>query len=219
MHPGTTLRVDAGNYLSGIKRLVELPNGYIVAAGWGWKSAIGTETIWVNLLNEQGDSIWSKHYYPMGVDSIPSVQGWHRHNVYDMELTGSGELVLCGETISSSYAPAPTQQGWLLKIGLPTTWTAIQAIGQQVTARGHRLRVYPNPAQDYAMIDLSVAQDAAAYRLTVWDMQGRLLQQMPLVATTHNTFLLDVSAWAAGQYWLRLEHSGKVLETQALIKQ
>lgn len=188
------LGTDPSNDLSGIRRLVELPNGNIVAAGVGWDVNRLSETIWINLLSANGDSLWSKIYFPVGADTV---QGYGRHHVYDMELTPSGYLLLCGETYDAAYAPEPRQQGWLLKLKIPKDASEILSAQTPINNQPQSLRIYPNPATDYAVVDFK--SDVDGYSLQIHTLSGQIVENIAMLPV-NGAFILDVSAWAAGCY-------------------
>jgi hypothetical protein len=205
--------------MTGIRRLAELPNGNIVASGWGWKRYWQPKRIWVNLLDaETGDSLWSKHYYPVGADTTPTTITWRQHHIYDMELTSSGYLVICGETIDNAYYPQPTQQGFLLKIGIPTDTTQLQSAQQAIGSDGFYMRLYPNPAQDYTIIDFSTALgEQENYRIFISNAQGQVLRDIP-VQSANSGYIVDVAGLAAGVYYVSVLRGGQVLRTEKLVK-
>ena len=73
------------------------------------------------------------------------------------------------------------------------------------------MQLFPNPCQDL----LTVKTDAIARQLSILNLQGQILMQMPVQT---NTVQLDMSELGIGMYWLRLEtENGQV--TKPFVKQ
>ena len=69
--------------------------------------------------------------------------------------------------------------------------------------------IYPNPADDKAIISVSVA----GAKIVVSDMQGRILLSDDM---NESTYELNTSNYAAGVYYIRII-SGNTVNTQKLI--
>ncbi len=77
-----------------------------------------------------------------------------------------------------------------------------------IEQEGYEINAYPNPVQNHLTVDVSpFILELNEHRLTVSDMNGRILQQQNIVGVRTQ---LDVSALASGNYILKVwadEHS------------
>ncbi|MCB0534759.1 MAG: T9SS type A sorting domain-containing protein [Lewinellaceae bacterium] len=78
--------------------------------------------------------------------------------------------------------------------------------------RDARVSVYPNPAADWATIEWSDKQDVE--RLELWSAQGAKIMDQK---TSNNSHQLNLSAYPAGMYYLRL-YSGQQMYAHTLVK-
>jgi hypothetical protein len=87
-----------------------------------------------------------------------------------------------------------------------------------ITASGNGLKVYPNPANETAIVEFGTAK-AGVYTLQVEDAAGRVLFTKHDVASAgKNTFQIDVSRFAQGMYEVTIiDDTGK--QTTKLSKQ
>lgn len=76
------------------------------------------------------------------------------------------------------------------------------------------LRIFPNPASD--QVTISWQQSALSASLEVMDLQGRRLHQSAIRTSTGES-RLDISAWPAGTYLVRMRSDGQI-ESRKLIK-
>jgi subtilisin-like proprotein convertase family protein len=69
------------------------------------------------------------------------------------------------------------------------------------------LHIYPNPAKSWLQIDLPKSLEATSMTVTVWDAQGRLVDEQKLRAGDP----LDVSQQPQGVYWVKVVAEEAVL--------
>lgn len=74
--------------------------------------------------------------------------------------------------------------------------------------------IYPNPAQETVNVDLS-CYDAGEYKISIYDMSGKLLKNKISVATQ---IFLDISDLSNGQYLVSVLNSGKFIGSKVLVK-
>ncbi len=72
----------------------------------------------------------------------------------------------------------------------------------------HRLTVYPNPARETLYLSRPVPKDATAF---IWNANGQLMGRLP-----DGVGQVDLTAYPAGIYVLRLEQDGEVQTTRFL---
>jgi len=94
---------------------------------------------------------------------------------------------------------------------LPITETSINGIGDQSVNEG--LRIYPNPATDYIVVDLPAGISSQA-SITVIDVLGKVVSNQ----TIDSGASMDVSSLSNGAYLLRINYDGKSITRKIFIK-
>ncbi|OWY25474.1 T9SS C-terminal target domain-containing protein [Sphingobacteriales bacterium UPWRP_1] len=85
--------------------------------------------------------------------------------------------------------------------------TAITGIDPENTATTS-LYIYPNPAQQYLVVEPNAPASGQPVTCRVYDLTGRLMPQCTITAGEQNRFMLNISALHAGMYWM--ECNGKI---------
>jgi hypothetical protein len=85
----------------------------------------------------------------------------------------------------------------------------------QVELKNATLDVFPNPAQNYATVDLKLENPTDA-TLTVSDVTGRVVYQENLNNVSNERLTLDVSQYAAGTYFVKVT-TAEGIKTQRLV--
>ncbi len=72
-----------------------------------------------------------------------------------------------------------------------------------------RLGVFPNPAKDVRAVNISVLQGklVGKYRISLYDMSGKLVQAKELQLNLVNNFVYDFGTIAAGQYLITVKNA------------
>ncbi len=76
--------------------------------------------------------------------------------------------------------------------------------------------IFPNPARDFAEIDLSEAEGKAV-RIHVYSLIGKELLVEKIQSASKVPHPLNISNWEAGQYLIRIETEGKKAVTRKLV--
>jgi hypothetical protein len=117
-------------------------------------------------------------------------------DTYDSQMAGT-YTILNGGTLYFGVAPKFTGQTgtYLLSIGLTRNAAGIEDAG----TNGY-INIYPNPATDRIMIDLS-SWSGKVDRIDLADPEGRIVSSM-VPGNGHSVIAMDVSGFAAGLYYL-----------------
>jgi hypothetical protein len=98
------------------------------------------------------------------------------------------------------------RETWMLRLTLAQPTATAAAKGAFAP------QLYPNPAATQVRLEIPGAATAKV-RLTVYDLQGRVVQK---VSTTGNAHTLDTSLWTNGTYFVKVEAAAGV-STQRLV--
>ena len=99
-----------------------------------------------------------------------------------------------------------------MNIGVPAVDTVST---NQVELKNATLNVFPNPAQAYATVDLTLENPTDAI-LTISDVTGRVVYYENLNNVSNERLTLDVSQYAAGTYFVKVTTT-EGIKTQRLI--
>jgi len=77
--------------------------------------------------------------------------------------------------------------------------------------------IYPNPADKEVFFTFSYLQDVTNAVLSIYDANGRLMDKIDL-AKYQGIYRLDITDWATGIYYSKLEVQGKVIADKKFTK-
>ncbi|RMG59693.1 MAG: T9SS C-terminal target domain-containing protein, partial [Bacteroidetes bacterium] len=77
------------------------------------------------------------------------------------------------------------------------------------------LSLYPNPARESVTLDVSLPFPDQPATLDVVDLQGRVVYQQPLA---RGQLSIQVSSWAAGAYFVRVQNGGRLLSQKLIVQ-
>jgi hypothetical protein len=77
------------------------------------------------------------------------------------------------------------------------------------------LQVYPNPARDYFIVQLSMPNFVGSHQLQVIDASGKLIYQVA-ITNSREQLAIDAQQWSSGTYHILLLTEGKVIETKEI---
>jgi len=163
--------------------------------------------------NANGDSLWKRIYYMK--------DGFGDNNaLVDNVLNADGSITACGWVNSDTQVPY--QQIWILKTDSTGYAPGPQNVGiidlpyLQVGYGG--LRVFPNPANNFVIVEYTNDKIAKEVLFLVYDIQGRLhlTQQLKKIA---NQSLIDISKLTNGTYQCKLVIDGQQKAVEKLIVQ
>lgn len=100
---------------------------------------------------------------------------------------------------------------------LTLTETTVSSLSAAKTLNA-QLKVYPNPAVEFARLDIQGKLENASLWVNLLDVQGRILQNKKVQHQGENTQIeLDVKNLPQGQYWVQVS-DGSRTKTIALVK-
>ena len=77
------------------------------------------------------------------------------------------------------------------------------------------LNVYPNPASDYFIVQLSLQTLIGKHQLVVADATGKLVHQAA-INQAGQQLAIDVQQWSSGTYQVTIMNEQKVIETKEI---
>ena len=108
---------------------------------------------------------------------------------------------------AAALPPLGANETWIIRLRKTQVGTATVRPQDQLA-----LRLFPNPAATQVRLELAHAL-AASSQLTVYDLSGRRRRRVTFAGARH---VLDVSDWAPGLYFVRVQ-SGGIGVTQRLV--
>ena len=188
------------NYPSTLK---VLENGNIITVGntdiWDGYNYYGT--CWLLKINENGDSLLYRQFYKSNDNYTQS------NYVYDFCITEDKSIVTCG------YLNTDTAYSyiWLAKMdSLGCLQPGCQYVGVEELqkAKAGELKVFPNPAKDYFIIEFDNAEISKDAVLEITDMLGRKMQSIKI---NTNKIQINTQNFIRGLYHCYLIDNGRII--------
>lgn len=151
-----------------------------------------------------GELQWIRRYLGTQESQFPD------HKILDAALLADGSIIMVGESTDPYFEDPPGQRGWLLKVdsfGCLVPGCQLVSTEPYEPDQALDVRVYPNPVVS-DQVWVYIADDRLSGRLqfSLFDMQGRQVQQWSQTYYQNSTYLLDIPpGLATGAYILRLE--------------
>ena len=164
---------------------------------------------WVVKASLTGDSVWARYYSILeGVKSEPAP--------YDLKNTFDGGYILSGDTWPESVGQ---NRAWLMKLdqhGCLVPGCEIVGTEETVPGTAH-LAIYPNPTTDFLNFQLRGAIPEKGGLFRIVDAGGKVVKAFG-AGHLGDTFVLPVSEWLTGTYFLQYLLDGRVVVTEKFIK-
>jgi hypothetical protein len=142
---------------------------------------------------------------------IGSAGGSYYDGVHDFEMDFTvGELMVTTETNVNNTLTQGFQQPQN-----PLSWVSVQDYSENPS----HVILYPNPVIDQLNLSIQNAK-SGEYRIMVYDVIGQLLIDNTISAGFDGTARanLDFNSYATGNYYVRIIHEKKTIQTGKIIK-
>ncbi|MEZ4930740.1 MAG: T9SS type A sorting domain-containing protein [Saprospiraceae bacterium] len=154
---------------------------------------------WLAKISYNGDIIWTRQHVYLD-------DGEDEHKIFDLKETNDGGFIVCGEAKDWASNSIYRQQAWLLKLDgygclVPDCQLLDNVVENYVTPI--QLVIYPNPASDYLNFQLRNNKLLSNGQFRILDSNGRFIKSFPANSTVGDTFVIPVSDWATGIYFLQ----------------
>jgi len=164
--------------------------------------------------NDQGDSLWTRHFIPLNWK--PEDVGYA--GLIDVKATPYHSYVSVGKAVGrpdfiwKSWAILIDSFGCIIPGCQNTVGNSdINSISIQPFS------IYPNPSSTYIGL-LCNQKINSDLKLTVSEINGRILEDVKLSPTIGYQYILNVSDWTKGMYLLRIEsNDGKFIQVSQII--
>lgn len=198
-----------------LSKLLEVSDssGYIAAGNFGITYPDLTADLfgWLVKVSPEGDSLWSRSLRVIQTETS-------LHYLYDLKETTDGGFVMVGEAFDTeNYYP---QQAWLIKVDqygclVPGCHLldAVEAL-EEIPS----IRIYPNPASDYLNIYLPKSNTSKSSYFQIVNIQGILMQTIEHIKTDI-TYMLPITQWPNGTYFIQYFEENQLLYTTKFMKQ
>jgi hypothetical protein len=206
---GTQIWLENYNYPSGtvgnyIFKMIELPNGDIVAVG-GTNNASEGDAGWLLKTDADGNEIWQRKYNKNNNTDL----------FYSVLLANDGGFLLSGQ---ARNAETKSQDAWLLKVdsvGCPYPNCLVGIDEEEKTTVV--ADVWPNPASEVLNVQL---QKPGKAQITFTDMAGRSYSPPAQEGSgVVGTYLeVDVRAWPNGLYIFTVENGNERARVRVVVQ-
>jgi hypothetical protein len=192
-----------------LSRMLVLDNGNIVCVGrYGdYHPTFYYERSWILMLNYNGDSLWYHEYVRSIGQAVDNI-------LRDIKPAPDGGYICCGE-FSDGLNGIP-QSLWVLKLDSTGWYYGMGIEGEK--AKVKRIKVFPNPASTSVTIDLSDFVQQKNIRLYLTNPELKELEIIS-VPKASNSITLDLSRYASGVYFIRLQSGREILGVEKIIKE
>jgi hypothetical protein len=151
-----------------------------------------------------GELQWIRRYLGTEGSQFPD------HKIFDAALLEDGSIIMVGESSDLFFEDPPGQRGWLLKVdsfGCLVPGCQLVSTEPYETDQALHARVYPNPVvSDQVWVYIADNRLSGRLQFSLYDMQGRQVQQWSQTYYQNSTYLLDIPpGLATGAYILSLE--------------
>lgn len=195
-----------------VNSITEVGDGYIFAGSSDGMPGIETSGL-LGKVGLNGDSLWLKHYIPVGWDSIQA--RWFFFQ--DIKTTPAGNIVVGGhgaDTYTSRILP------WILHLdsdGCLAPGCNISSISPPTISHALDIAIYPNPATDQCNIRISGWQHPLpGLKLRIVNELGQVIKQIPIDWRDVN-LLLKLDNLHSGNYLVQVLDQGKEVITKSIL--
>jgi hypothetical protein len=194
-----------------LSRMLVLDNGNIVCVGrYGdYHPTFYYERSWILMLNYNGDSLWYHEYVRSIGQAVDNI-------LRDIKPTPDGGYICCGE-FSDGLNGIP-QSLWVLKLDSTGWYQGMGFASEKAKGKSKKLKVFPNPASTSVTIDLSDFVQQKNIRLYLTNPELKELEIIS-VPKASNSITLDLSRYASGVYFIRLQSGREILGVEKIIKE
>ena len=199
-------------------------NGFVAIGNYGERfpeivDSIGVAEVelsgWILKVSPEGDSLWARKLKYLNED------GAGAHYLYDIRPTSDGGYILCGQ-VRDVELFEHFQQAWLIKVdeyGCVVPGCHLPNNLSEIKKEIPQLLLYPNPVQDQLHVFL---RDYSAYQresltFRVVNQQGQIIQRLKINPSEEITYMIDVSSYASGAYFLQYLENTKVIGQETFI--
>ena len=116
-----------------------------------------------------------------------------------------------GEVMTEAYAKPP----FTLTQGVQQPSVKVETVSSSPEMNAYEISAYPNPTSDAVTVSIAGKTEQLTLTLKIFDMNGRLLQVMPV---KDGEIRISLSNFAAGAYILQISDRKNNVQTFKIIK-
>jgi len=172
-------------------------------------------------ISQEGDIIWARRYNPLNLEF--SYEQIYFYRIYGINETSDGGFMMTGEfeaypgTDFSEYI----QTGFALKVDEygcleegcqeddPIVSVEVPVLSE------HKLLIYPNPANDYVIIEYATIEFSKELSIIITDLNGQIVYNKQLGYPHELVIITD--RFPTGQYFCTLKDGNKIIRTERFI--
>lgn len=160
----------------------------------------------IGKLDKRGNPIWRRYYTIL--DPVINDATFY-HWIYDMELTQDGNYICYGEVWGyTEEAGRVVNEAWIFKIDEEGNFVNAGSPSAVAWENEESLpvTVYPNPTTDHLFINQGEIENLT---YEVYDEWGKVIFKIKS-SYSERSYMLDVSSFATGNYFLKIMQNGHV---------
>jgi hypothetical protein len=183
--------------------------GYAVL---GYRSGETSLPSFVHKINSNFEFEWEQEYNHS--------EDYVFNYLYDLEVTPDGGFVCAGETTGQNINTHP-QSSWLLKLDAcgDVEWNGCDTttVGVKEEIKLADLKLYPNPAQDFIIIELAQIPMTAEASYLLLSIEGKIVLEGGLIQK--EDLVVDLSSMESGIYQVFILDKGEMIFTNQFVKE
>lgn len=164
---------------------------------------------YVDMSDYAGEEVYIR--YKFGTDDNTAGFGWFVDDVEFMDMINYNADACISSAEGDNVCFTPTGRGTVIESQIISS--TFEPVGENLT-----VAVYPNPANDFVHVRMNTTE-ATDVQITLYSVDGRLLQSQDVKAIGEMDVPMNVSALAQGFYFLHVNADGNVYTEKLVIKQ
>ncbi|HLC83502.1 MAG TPA: T9SS type A sorting domain-containing protein [Bacteroidia bacterium] len=175
-----------------------LNDGSIVCSGI---STLGTPWGLLVKVDSFGNEKWVRTFYKSSTIY---------NDFFDVKQTIDDGFVMTGTTFVT------TQDSWLVKVDSNGCEIANCNVGiEELQSDGLQLKVYPNPCNDYATVEIRLSETQASAKLIVYNLLGSEIIEQKVI--NNETYIIDTKEYNNGIYFFVLSTEAGIVAREKII--
>lgn len=180
----------------------------------GWDAFQPNGDTFIFKIRANGDSLWTRHFIPLN---------WKPEDIYYMDLEDV-KVTPYQSYVSVGFAADQETRQWRSWAILVDSFGCIIPGCQNIVSSEEisivsteLFSIYPNPASTF--VGMVCNQDHfEKVRLSIFDLSGRMVESVIMSPAIGYQYLLDVSNWVGGMYFLRIDSiDGQLIQKAQII--
>jgi len=163
---------------------------------------------YVDMSDYAGQEVYIR--YKFGTDEGVAGFGWYVDDIEFMDMVNYNAEACVSSAEGDNVCSTPKGRGTVIESEVISS--TFEPVGENLT-----VAVYPNPANDFVHVRMNTTE-ATDVKVTLYSVDGRLLQSQDIKAIGEMDVPMNVSNLAEGFYFLHVNADGNVYTEKLVIK-